>query len=172
MHQFKLSLILLIASSLQSCKSDKLQELKVAQAEVLAENKILKDSIADLQERLHQYKYIYGFKSIKPMIIPKELNLIKGEASEFYLLVAGGQFNRGGKEYQANYKLEANSKNEMKWQSESGMDILSYRPLSSGKDTIKVEFLFQDPDSLESMRFPIEYPVEIRKKSKRCESGR
>ena len=134
-------------------------------AEILVENNRLRDSIETLTEKLHQYNYIYGFKNIKPMIIPKDTNLTEGKESEFYLLVAGQKFDRHGRPYQTNYDLNSNLKNEMNWATIKGEDILTYRPLSSGKDTIKVEFHFQDPDSIESMRFPVEYPVEVKMKN-------
>jgi hypothetical protein len=99
------------------------------------------------------------------MIIPKETNFVEGEESQFYLVIASKEFEQDGRPYPTNYDLTSNLKNEMDWQTVNGDDILTYRPLSSGKDTIKVEFHFQDPDSLESMRFPVEYPVEIKKKN-------
>lgn len=139
------------------------QDLKNDYSEIRTENEQLKDSLGYYREQLRAFKSTFSFKGIKPMIIPKETNFVEGKETEFYLVVASKGFIRGAKSFPIHYDIQSSLGSVVDLETKNGDDMLSYRPLSPGYDTIKVNFEFKDPDSVATMQFQIEYPIEIKR---------
>jgi len=151
---FKTTCLCLLALLFQNC------EVK-SQLEI--ENQELRDSISILNESLHQCKNVYHFKTVFPLIVPTDCKAIEGEESVYNLFIAGENFFWRDKPVHLTYELSSSLKSDLHLQSIDGFENLYYRPIKSGSDTIRVNFVFLDHDSVQIFQLPSELFLEVEK---------
>lgn len=156
-------ILLLFSISLISCNADQ-NSLEIRLGETLMENRGLKDSIATLNAKLKDYKLTYSFSSIRPTIIPKDTLFKVKNKSTFYIINDARSLRWDHKPYKLEYELNSTLQSKMSWyqEDENWEHTLSYIPQKKGRDTLTVWFHFQDPDSLQSIRLPAKYIIDVK----------